>query len=86
MHMYHSHIDKAGRVIIPSAARKALGLQVGDAIVLHVDTSGIRLSSAGQTLASLQQLMQSKNPVRTNMVDELIAERRSEALREHDPA
>jgi AbrB family looped-hinge helix DNA binding protein len=41
-------IDKAGRVIIPAAVRKRLGLIAGTELELLIEGSGIRLVRAGR--------------------------------------
>ncbi|MBA3286316.1 MAG: AbrB/MazE/SpoVT family DNA-binding domain-containing protein [Nitrosopumilus sp.] len=47
-------IGEGGRVIIPTAFRKALHLQPGDDIILHFENNQISITTPAQSLLKLQ--------------------------------
>ena len=70
-----------GRIILPAPMRKAMGLETGDTVLLELKGDALIVRSAKSALRRLQAR------ARTfasggSVVDELIAERRAEALRE----
>lgn len=75
-------MDPQGRVLIPSSIRKTLGLNPGDKLVVIEDEAGIVIQTPEQLLAHMQRDWQKAIPSSTCLVDELIAERRSEAKKE----
>jgi AbrB family looped-hinge helix DNA binding protein len=74
-----TQVGEGGRVVIPAAMRAALGLEVGDDVLLRLDGGDLRLLSAVQALREAQELVRSYVPRGTSLADELIAERRREA-------
>ncbi len=72
-----------GRIIVPAAFRKAMGVETGDTLTLVMDDDGdLRLRSARAALKRLQAYARSLPNSDMSVVDELIAERRAEAERE----
>ncbi len=71
-----------GRVVIPAAYRKALGLSPGDEIILRLGDGEVRLMSRMTAIKRAQELVRRYNPEGRNLVNELVAERRAEAARE----
>lgn len=70
-----------GRLVVPAALRKALGLQAGDTLVARVEDGRLIL----ETRASIKRRLQARYrqiPATRCLSDELIAERRAEARRE----
>lgn len=70
-----------GRLVVPAALRKALGLQAGDTLVARVEDGRLVL----ETRASIKRRLQARYrqiPANRCLSDELIAERRAEARRE----
>lgn len=69
-----------GRVVIPASIRQALGLELGEEILLFVEDDELRMTSARKRAERAQRLFKKyvggDGP---NMVDELIADRRKEA-------
>lgn len=74
-----------GRMILPADVRKRLGLENGGKLILNEGEFGVELQSAQQRVAKAQALYQkySKGKRQTN-VDELIAQKRSDAALEDD--
>ena len=77
-----TRINQNGRVVIPAAFRRALGIQSGDTVVLRIENDELRITTLRQRLAKAQQLVHKHVPSTTSLVDELIAERREAARRE----
>jgi AbrB family looped-hinge helix DNA binding protein len=77
-----ARIDRNGRVVIPSEYRKALGLNLGDEVILDLEEGELRLFSLDQAIERAQELVLKYAPEGVSLADELIAERRAEAERE----
>jgi len=77
-------LDSAGRVVIPAAYRKAMGLKAGDEVVLRMDRGEMRLFSRELAVERAKALMKKHFPGDDNLSGEFIAERRSEAAREDE--
>ncbi len=77
-----ARINENGRVVIPAAFRRALGLQSGDKIVLRIENDELRITTLRQRLAKAQEIVRRHIPATESLVDELIADRREAARRE----
>ena len=75
-------IGPGGRVVIPAAYRKALEVDEGDYIVMHMDGDELRVVNDEKEFARVQEMIASYVPEGVSLVDELIAERRQEAAAE----
>ena len=70
-------------MVIPATIRKRLGLQIGDAVTLVLDDDGaVRLLTQTESVRRAQELVRQYIPAERKLVDELIAERRQEAVPE----
>jgi len=72
-------IGENGRIVIPAAYRKALGIKPGDEVQLVLEDSEIRMLSQRQAIVRAQNLLRSYVPSGRNLSEELIKERREEA-------
>lgn len=72
----------AGRVVLPAELRKAYGIEDGAEVIFSRTEHGIEIKTASQALKDAQQLFSKLKGAGGNIVDELIAERRQEALRD----
>ena len=77
-----THIGKGGRVVIPVAFRRALGLDVGDRVVAVLEDDAVRIMSPGLALERARRVLRQHIPADRDLVQELIDERREEASRE----
>jgi AbrB family looped-hinge helix DNA binding protein len=75
-------VGEGGRVVIPAAYRRALGVEEGDHVQLHLEGDEVRIVSRAGAIARAQELVAKYVPPGVSLVDELIAERRREAARE----
>jgi AbrB family looped-hinge helix DNA binding protein len=79
----HVRIAQGGRVVIPAEYRKALGVKVGDHVVIELRDDELRLRSRQAAIKKVQAMVRQYAPDESrSLADELIAERRQEAARE----
>ena len=74
-------IREGGRLVIPAAYRKALGLKPGDEVLLSLEDGEIRVVSTRQAVARAQTLVRRYIPKGRSLSEELIKERQEEAAR-----
>ena len=75
-------VNENGRVVIPASFRKALGINVGDEVVLRIEDDELRISTLKQRLERAQRLVRQHVKPGASLVDDLLAERREAARRE----
>jgi AbrB family looped-hinge helix DNA binding protein len=78
----HMRVNENGRVVIPAAFRKRLGIKVGDEVVLRVHGEELRITTLKHNIERAQRLVRKHVKRGTSLVDELIAERREAARNE----
>jgi AbrB family looped-hinge helix DNA binding protein len=71
-----------GRVVVPAAIREALGLKEGDVLFARLEGGEIKLLTPKAAMLRAQAIVRQFVRDDVSLVDELIAERRSEAARE----
>lgn len=74
-------IGAQGRLVIPAALRKALNLKPGDRLIARQEGERLVLERRDAVAKRLQNRF-SHIPKEVSLVDELIAERRVEAIKE----
>lgn len=72
-------IREGGRLVIPAAYRKALGIKPGDEVLMTLEDGEIRVVSTRQAIARAQTLLRHYIPKGRSLSEELIKERREEA-------
>ena len=77
-----ARVNENGRVVIPAAFRKAMGIKVGDEVVLRIEDNELRILTLKQRIERAQRLVRQHVKPGTSLVDELIADRREAAKRE----
>ena len=78
----HVRIAPGGRVVIPAEFRKALGVDIGDDMVIELADGELRLRSFDAALKRVQEIVRKYVPEGVSLADELVRERREEAARE----
>lgn len=73
-------LREGGRLVIPAEYRKALGLKPGDEVLLSLEDGEIRVVSTRQAIARAQSLVRRYVPKGRSLSEELIKERREEAV------
>ncbi len=71
-------VGEQGRMVIPSELRKELGIEVGTELIARVEGDHLVLETRKAVLARLKNLFATV-PSDVSLVDELIAQRRTEA-------
>ena len=69
-------VNENGRVVIPASFRKALGINIGDEIVLRIEDDELRITTLKRRLQRAQTMVRKHVKPGTSLVDELIADRR----------
>jgi AbrB family looped-hinge helix DNA binding protein len=75
-------VNENGRVVIPSAIRKALGIDVGDELIARVEDDELRITTVKRQIEQAQRLVRKYVKPGRSLVDELIADRRRETRNE----
>jgi AbrB family looped-hinge helix DNA binding protein len=75
-------VNENGRVVIPAAFRKALGIRAGDEVILRWEDDELRITTMKRRIAQAQRHARKYVKPGVSLVDELIAERREAAKRE----
>ena len=77
-----ARVNENGRVVIPAAFRKALGIEVGDEVVLRIHDDELRITTQQHRIQRAQRRARRYVKPGTSLVDELLAERRQAAQNE----
>jgi AbrB family looped-hinge helix DNA binding protein len=75
-------LGEGGRVVIPAEFRKALGIDVGDELILHLENGTIALFTRKQAILYVQEQIAKYSVTGRQLSDEIISERRKEAENE----
>ena len=79
-----AQISKNGRIVVPVAYRKAMGLKGGERLALSLDREGLHIQSQRQMLERAQATVKELFGPGHSPSAELLAERRLEAKREEE--
>ena len=77
-------INENGRVVIPAAYRKALGIKAGDEVILRMEDDELRITTMKRRIERAQRRIRRYVNPGVSLADELIAERRDAAKREYE--
>lgn len=80
----HAFLGGDGRLLIPAALRDAAGIERGERLFLRVVDGQIVVESFRATLKRIQDMLAPMKIPGVSIVDELIADRRAESLRESE--
>lgn len=76
-------LDPAGRVVLPAAVRKALGVGPGSRLLLSVEGHVVTLTPMREAIRNAQAILAPYQPKRGALLsDSLVAERREDYRRE----
>jgi AbrB family looped-hinge helix DNA binding protein len=75
-------VNENGRVVIPAAFRKALGIKAGERVALRMEDDELRITTMKKRIERAQRHARKYVKPGVSLVDELIAERREAAKRE----
>jgi AbrB family looped-hinge helix DNA binding protein len=69
---YKVAISSDGRILIPSAVRKEIGVKPGDSLILHLDENKqVHILNIKSELATIQKFVKKNNPDKISLVDSL---------------
>jgi AbrB family looped-hinge helix DNA binding protein len=86
MKTFRTKLAPGGRIVVPAALRKAMGLEVGDEILLRLEGGEARLYTREQAIRRAQELVRRYVPEGESLADELLEERRREVEQEEAEA
>jgi AbrB family looped-hinge helix DNA binding protein len=78
-HQNWARVSADGRIVIPASFRKALGINLGDEVVLRIEDDELRISTMKARIERAKRLVRRHVKPGTPLVDELIVERRRAA-------
>lgn len=82
---YRVRVGPKGRIVVPAAIRRELRLEEGVEVVVRADHGRIVVESRADALGRLRAVVREAVPPSVSLVDELLANRRTEAERELPP-
>ncbi len=74
-----ARINENGRIVLPAAFRKALGINAGDEVLMRLQDDELRITTQQLRIKRAQQRARKYLKPGVSLVDELIAERRQAA-------
>jgi AbrB family looped-hinge helix DNA binding protein len=77
-----TRVSQSGRVVIPASFRKALGINVGDEVLLRIEDDELRITTQQRRIRRAQRRARRYLKPGTSLVEELLAERRAAAKHE----
>jgi bifunctional DNA-binding transcriptional regulator/antitoxin component of YhaV-PrlF toxin-antitoxin module len=75
-------LGPGGRLVVPAAYRRALGVEVGDDLVLTLEAGELRITSLRRAVERAQARVRQHIPAGARLAEELLADRRGESSRE----
>lgn len=80
--VFRARVDASGRIVIPAESKLRKQIKEGDVLVVEEDDNGVRLKTLDDAVRAAQEYFQQVIPKDVSLVDQLIEERRQEAVRE----
>jgi len=81
-----TRLNENGRIVIPTAIRRAMDLKAGDTVLLRYEDGVLRIESYREKIRRIQEEFKKFAQPGVLISDQLIAERREEARREMEEA
>jgi AbrB family looped-hinge helix DNA binding protein len=72
-------VNENGRIVIPAQFRKALGIEIGDEVVLIIEDNELRITTQQRRIQRARERAKRYLKPGTSLANELIAERRQAA-------
>ena len=73
-----TRLGENGRVVIPVAFHKLLGLKIGDPLVVRLDEEGLRIESLRAAVRAAQRMIRERVPKGELLTERLFSMRRAE--------
>jgi AbrB family looped-hinge helix DNA binding protein len=77
-----TRLGQNGRVVIPASFREALGIDVGDPILLRIQEGEVRITTRKIRIERAQNRARRYLATGESLIDDLLEERKREAQRE----
>jgi AbrB family looped-hinge helix DNA binding protein len=77
-----ARLNENGRIVIPAAMRKQMGLKTGDAVLMTLEDGVLRIESHRARIRKIQEEFKQFARPGVLVSDELVADRREEARQE----
>lgn len=84
MVVYELPLQDNGRVVLPAALRKALGLTKGDKVLVEAEGDQVTLTTARLRRKRAQEIARKYAQPGVSIVEEFLQEKRAEAARENE--
>jgi len=75
---YETRVDANGRIVLPAAVRRQLGVGPGDGVIIRTEADGVRVLAAAEAVREAQALIRSRARGKGSLVEDLLAWRRAE--------
>ena len=83
MNYIRAKVSESGRISLPADFRKAIGLDRGGDVIVELDGNDLRIRTVDEVVARAQEISRRLFAGKSGVsVDDFIAERRREALKE----
>ena len=82
MNYYHTHMDKYGRILIPSKLRDSLGYKTGSNFVMRTAEDELHVISLNKAVQTAQKLFKQYNNSKTSVVDEFLKQKYLDASKD----
>jgi AbrB family looped-hinge helix DNA binding protein len=82
MEEIRARISEGGRISLPATYRRALGINIGDDVILRLEDGEVRIFTLQHAIQHAQELVRTYLGEGRSLSEELIAERREEAAHE----
>jgi bifunctional DNA-binding transcriptional regulator/antitoxin component of YhaV-PrlF toxin-antitoxin module len=82
MQYANARVGESGRLVIPAEFLEALGMRIGDDVILALAEGEMRIFIRAEAIRRAQEEMHRYVLAERGLADELIAERRAETARE----
>jgi AbrB family looped-hinge helix DNA binding protein len=83
---FKAKLNAKGRIVIPAALRRELGLKAGDELLLRTEDGELRVYTLTNAVRRAQEMVQHYARGKAGWVDAFLRERRAEARREERQA
>lgn len=80
--IWNCRIDKTGRISLPSSLRTAMGFAIGDKVVCCLEGDTVIVKTYDEALDELARKFRENIPEDADILEELFAERRADAVHE----
>ncbi len=78
MYQIKTKLGEGGQIVIPPEFLQALGMEIGDTVILRLENGEVRIFTQKEAIRMAQELVNTYLPEERYLSDELIEERHME--------